>query len=87
MISSCQMRTHRDPITTTLRECMCTGGKQQNSGRLKCTLICRTAKLAKQAGAWVVKAQRGRACQMNAGAEVAQGDFLCFVHADSRIPG
>lgn len=24
---------------------------------------------------------------MNAGAEVARGDILCFLHADTRIPG
>lgn len=50
------------------------------------TCFCRTDKLARQAGARVVTARRGRACQMNAGAEVARGDILCFVHADSRIP-
>lgn len=48
--------------------------------------FCRTDKLARQAGARVVTARRGRACQMNAGAEVARGDILCFVHADSCIP-
>ena len=58
---------------------------------LHCSLLsvphaCSTAKLAKQAGARVILAQRGRARQMNAGAEIAQGDLLCFMHADSRIP-
>jgi rSAM/selenodomain-associated transferase 2 len=30
--------------------------------------------------------QRGRAIQMNQGAEVATGDILCFVHADTLVP-
>ena len=34
----------------------------------------------------VIVAPRGRASQMNAGAAVATGDVLLFVHADSRIP-
>jgi glycosyltransferase involved in cell wall biosynthesis len=29
---------------------------------------------------------RGRAAQMNAGARVAKGDILWFLHADSRVP-
>jgi rSAM/selenodomain-associated transferase 2 len=31
-------------------------------------------------------APRGRAWQMNAGAEVAKGDVLLFLHADTRLP-
>jgi rSAM/selenodomain-associated transferase 2 len=34
----------------------------------------------------VLAAARGRARQMNAGAEVARGEVLWFVHADSMIP-
>ena len=46
----------------------------------------RTAEFAEQAGARViVSAQPGRAFQMNAGARIAQGDVLYFVHADVRI--
>jgi rSAM/selenodomain-associated transferase 2 len=30
--------------------------------------------------------ERGRAVQMNAGAEVAQGAILCFLHGDTLIP-
>jgi len=33
----------------------------------------------------VLPAERGRARQMNAGAAVAGGDWLCFVHADTRL--
>lgn len=34
----------------------------------------------------VVGAARGRAAQMNAGASVADGEVLLFLHADSRLP-
>lgn len=34
----------------------------------------------------VLTAPRGRAAQMNAGAEAAAGDALLFLHADTRLP-
>src|SRR5262249_40503232 len=34
----------------------------------------------------VILAPRGRALQMNAGAEKAAGDVLLFLHADTRLP-
>ena len=34
----------------------------------------------------VVVSPRGRAMQMNAGAAVARGDVLLFLHADTRLP-
>ena len=34
----------------------------------------------------VIPAARGRASQMNAGAEMATGDVLLFLHADTRLP-
>lgn len=34
----------------------------------------------------VISAERGRAAQMNAGALVATGDILWFLHADTRLP-
>lgn len=34
----------------------------------------------------VIQAPRGRALQMNAGAALAHGDVLLFLHADSRLP-
>jgi rSAM/selenodomain-associated transferase 2 len=44
----------------------------------------RTADIAKRY-AHVYLAKRGRAAQMNAGAAMAKGDILLFVHADCRI--
>ncbi|MDX2217114.1 MAG: TIGR04283 family arsenosugar biosynthesis glycosyltransferase [Oculatellaceae cyanobacterium bins.114] len=46
-----------------------------------------TVAIAHQAGVSVVTAQqRGRSVQMNAGASVATGDILCFLHADTLVP-
>ncbi len=39
-----------------------------------------------RAEARVVVTERGRARQMNAGAAVAGGDWLLFLHADTRLP-
>jgi len=36
--------------------------------------------------ATVITSERGRANQMNAGAEAAKGEILLFLHADTRIP-
>lgn len=48
----------------------------------------RTTRIAKEHGAKVMTAPRGRARQMNAGASVATGDILLFLHADCRLaPG
>ncbi|MEP1142992.1 MAG: TIGR04283 family arsenosugar biosynthesis glycosyltransferase [Henriciella sp.] len=46
-----------------------------------------TVEIAEQFGARVLTdLPRGRASQMNAGASAAQGDLLCFLHADTEIP-
>lgn len=45
-----------------------------------------TVSQAQRAGAQVVRAKRGRALQMNAGAQVADCDVLLFLHADCRLP-
>ncbi len=46
-----------------------------------------TVSLAKQAGAITfISPQKGRAAQMNAGAELAKGEILYFLHADTIPP-
>jgi glycosyltransferase involved in cell wall biosynthesis len=45
-----------------------------------------TVERAKLRADRVVLAPRGRALQMNAGAERASGDVLLFLHADTRLP-
>lgn len=45
-----------------------------------------TATLAQPLADHVTTAARGRAHQMNAGAAVARGDLLLFLHADTRLP-
>jgi len=45
-----------------------------------------TIALARPLGDQVIEAPRGRASQMNAGAAIARGDVLLFLHADTRLP-
>jgi rSAM/selenodomain-associated transferase 2 len=42
--------------------------------------------VATLAGCTVLRAERGRARQMNAGAAAVRGDVLLFLHADTRLP-
>jgi rSAM/selenodomain-associated transferase 2 len=44
-----------------------------------------TAALAEAAGARLIRAERGRGVQLRAGAEAARGEWLLFLHADSRL--
>ena len=46
----------------------------------------RTAEIARSLGAKVLAMTPGRARQMNAGVENAQGEFLLFLHADTVLP-
>ena len=47
----------------------------------------RTVEIARAFGATVITdLPRGRAGQMNAGAKLAKGDQLCFLHADTEVP-
>lgn len=45
-----------------------------------------TVELARSLNLQVIQSNRGRACQMNAGAAVASGQILLFLHADTRLP-
>ncbi len=46
-----------------------------------------TVSIAKKLGVRVIDAPaRGRAKQMNAGAAIAKGDILLFLHADTKLP-
>jgi rSAM/selenodomain-associated transferase 2 len=45
-----------------------------------------TPALARPLADRILSAPRGRAAQMNAGARVARGDVLIFLHADTRLP-
>ena len=46
----------------------------------------RTIEIARAAGASVVRCERGRGRQMNAGAAGGRGDVLLFLHADTELP-
>lgn len=46
----------------------------------------RTAVIAAESGSTVIPSAKGRAIQMNAGARVATGEFLLFLHADTQPP-
>ena len=45
-----------------------------------------SVEVAQSRGVKVLHSLPGRARQMNAGAEVAEGRFLLFLHADTRLP-
>jgi rSAM/selenodomain-associated transferase 2 len=47
----------------------------------------RTMEIARGEADAVIAAPRGRAAQMNAGAAVARGNVLLFLHADTLLPG
>jgi len=46
----------------------------------------RTVEVAVTCGARVVTSEPGRGVQQNAGARIATGDILLFLHADTRLP-
>ncbi len=44
-----------------------------------------TVQIAEHAGAHIVNSEKGRGSQLAAGAAAARGDWLLFVHADTRL--
>jgi rSAM/selenodomain-associated transferase 2/rSAM/selenodomain-associated transferase 1 len=46
-----------------------------------------TAEIARRVGVCVVPVRPGRGRQMNAGAALARGEVLLFLHADTKLPG
>jgi rSAM/selenodomain-associated transferase 2 len=46
----------------------------------------RSAELARPHADRVIAAARGRGAQMNAGARIARGEVLLFLHADTKLP-
>jgi rSAM/selenodomain-associated transferase 2 len=46
----------------------------------------RSVEVARSNADWVINSPRGRAKQMNAGAAVARGNILLFLHADTSLP-
>lgn len=45
-----------------------------------------TMAYAQEAGATVISSSPGRALQMNAGAAIATGEYILFLHADTQLP-
>jgi len=45
-----------------------------------------TVEIAQSLGVKVIVTQRGRALQMNAGAKIATGEILLFLHGDTQLP-
>ncbi len=46
----------------------------------------KTLEIAEAANARIIATKRGRAAQMNAGAALAKGEWLLFLHADTSLP-
>jgi len=57
-----------------------------DGGSVDCTVAIVEAALAPNPGLQLLRAARGRALQMNAGADVARGEWLLFLHADTLLP-
>jgi len=63
----------------------------QSSDGIECIVVDggsqdETPEIAQSSGTQVLHSPPGRARQMNAGARAAQGEFLVFLHADTRLP-
>lgn len=82
-------------IIPTLNEATTMGGLAQSLIKLRDMAeiivadggsVDETVSLANESGLRVIEAPRGRGRQMNAGAGLASGDVLIFLHADTRLP-
>ncbi len=58
-----------------------------DGGSIDGTVAMVEAALAPDPRLQLLRAARGRALQMNAGAEVTRGEWLLFLHADTLLPG
>lgn len=67
---------HMQPLRAAGHEVIVVDGESDDS----------TARLAEGHCDRVIQSNRGRATQMNAGAQTASGDVLLFLHADTRLP-
>lgn len=64
---------------------------QDNKGNLEVIIVdgdpqCRTVDAITDSSVIHLNSPKGRGCQMNAGAAVANGEILLFLHADTRLP-
>jgi rSAM/selenodomain-associated transferase 2 len=82
-------------IIPTLNEASVIGGTlqhlQDQAPPLECIVVDGgstdgTRETARNAGATVLRAERGRGSQLNRGAEAASGDLFLFLHADTHLP-
>jgi rSAM/selenodomain-associated transferase 2 len=66
----------RFPADPRIEVIVVDGGDERALGRL----------ISSSTGARLIRSRPGRAIQMNAGAAVARGEWLLFLHADSTLP-
>ena len=76
LLHGCLSRLFADPVCNADFEVIvCDGGSTDDS-----------LAIIKQYPCQLVQSTAGRAIQMNAGSNVARGDWLLFLHADSSLP-
>lgn len=71
-----ELAAHLLPLQDTVCEVILVDGGSEDG----------TVSLATELGFEVISANRGRASQMNKGADYASGNVLLFLHADTRLP-
>ena len=77
-----------DQINTTIKHLRKIGAESDT-----CEIIvvdgdpqCSTIKTIEDDSVRTITSAKGRGCQMNAGAEIAKGDVILFLHADTALP-